>query len=174
MEPVLEKQLTIVIKRLRKPDGGYYPVVLHLRNHNDQQTDVHADAIEVMEKVDMPKDYPIHCHYWTGCRTDYDNWTTHFPNTLFGFNAGSFSRGLSPDPLELLRMIPLGQVNWQAGTPGQFQPLDDGSTHTAVLYSRRLRRYLGLQGLLQCWNSQRIGSSHRAVEEQVSNRIPTA
>ncbi|KAH7675970.1 hypothetical protein AAVH_42123, partial [Aphelenchoides avenae] len=43
--PVLEKQLNIVVTRLRKVDGGYYPVVLHLRNRDDQQTDVHAGAI---------------------------------------------------------------------------------------------------------------------------------
>ncbi|KAH7723308.1 Integrase core domain containing protein [Aphelenchoides avenae] len=115
--PVLEKQLKIVVKRLRKTDGGYYPVVLHLRNSGDQQTDVHADAIEIMKRVDMPKEYPIHCHYWAGGRSDYDNWTAHFPNTLFEFNAGSFSRGLSPDQLELLRTIPLDQVTFESDAP---------------------------------------------------------
>ncbi|KAH7723906.1 Pao retrotransposon peptidase family protein [Aphelenchoides avenae] len=115
--PVLEKQLSIVVTRLRKVDGGYYPVVLHLRNRDDQQTDVHADAIGIMRRVGMPKDYPIHCHYWTGGRTHYDNWTSHFPNTLFGFNAGSFSRGLSPDQLDLLRTIPLDQVTFESDAP---------------------------------------------------------
>ncbi|KAH7716780.1 hypothetical protein AAVH_15800 [Aphelenchoides avenae] len=115
--PVLEKQLNIVVTRLRKVDGGYYPVVLHLRNRGDQQADVHADATGIMRRVGMPKDDPIQCHYWTGGRTQYDNWTSHFPNTLFGFNAGPFSRGLSPDQLDLLRTIPLDQVTFESDAP---------------------------------------------------------
>ncbi|KAH7705034.1 deoxyribonuclease TATDN2 [Aphelenchoides avenae] len=111
------RSIDIVVTRLRKVDGGYYPVVLHLRNHDTQQTDVHTDAIGIMRLVGMPKDYPILCHCWTGGRTHYDNWTSHLPNTLFGFNAGSFSRGLSPDQLDLLRTIPLDQVNFELDAP---------------------------------------------------------
>jgi hypothetical protein len=38
-------------------------------------------------------------------------------------------------------LIPLGQVGWLAGTPGKFQAL---SSDNEKLYSRRLRRYLGV------------------------------
>ncbi|KAH7710638.1 hypothetical protein AAVH_22073 [Aphelenchoides avenae] len=99
--PVLEKQLNIVVKRLRKTDGGYYPVVLHLRNTDDQQTDAHADAIEIMKRVDMPKEYPIHCHYWTGGRSDYDNWTAHNRGRLLNYSACQhIFVGLSMTPQE--------------------------------------------------------------------------
>lgn len=41
-------------------------------------------------------------------------------------------------------LIPLGEVGWQAGTPGQFVTLVDPSDPTKVIHSRRLRRYLGV------------------------------
>jgi hypothetical protein len=43
-------------------------------------------------------------------------------------------------------LIPLGQVGWQAGTPGQFLTLTDPNDPTKVIFSRRLRRYVGLVG----------------------------
>ena len=41
-------------------------------------------------------------------------------------------------------LIPLGDVGWQAGTPGQFTTLVDPADSTKVIYSRRLRRYIGV------------------------------
>jgi hypothetical protein len=41
-------------------------------------------------------------------------------------------------------LIPLGEVGWQAGTPGQFVTLVDASDPSKVIHSRRLRRYTGV------------------------------
>jgi len=43
-------------------------------------------------------------------------------------------------------LIPLGEVGWQAGTPGQFVSLTDSGDPTGakVIHSRRVRRYAGL------------------------------
>ena len=40
--------------------------------------------------------------------------------------------------------IPLGEVGWQAGTPGKFVTLVDPSNSSTVIHSRRLRRYVGV------------------------------
>jgi hypothetical protein len=40
--------------------------------------------------------------------------------------------------------IPLGEVGWQNGTPGQFVTLVDPTDPTKVIHSRRLRRYTGV------------------------------
>ncbi|HEX4453350.1 MAG TPA: hypothetical protein VH143_20905 [Kofleriaceae bacterium] len=41
-------------------------------------------------------------------------------------------------------LIPLGEVGWQAGTPGQFVTLVDTTDPAKVIHSRRLRRYTGV------------------------------
>jgi hypothetical protein len=49
-----------------------------------------------------------------------------------------------PDDTKSHWLIPLGQVGWQSGTPGNFVTLVDDSDPGKVILSRRLRRYAGL------------------------------
>lgn len=41
-------------------------------------------------------------------------------------------------------LIPLGWVNWQNGTPGNFVTMGDATDPAKLIYSRRLRRYAGV------------------------------
>jgi hypothetical protein len=41
-------------------------------------------------------------------------------------------------------LIPLGEVGWQAGTPGKFVTLVDPANPSKVIHSRRLRHYIGV------------------------------
>jgi hypothetical protein len=41
-------------------------------------------------------------------------------------------------------LIPLGEVGWKAGTPGELQTLVDEDNPSMVIHSRRLRRYVGV------------------------------
>ena len=114
--PVFKAQLKLA-KQLLRPDGGYYSLVLHLRDKESMNTDVQSDAIKLMTEAGIPADYPIHFHFWSGSRAQYDTWVSYFPKTLFGYNSSFFTRPLTEGQLELLQTIPLDSVTFESDAP---------------------------------------------------------
>eukprot|EP00088_Acartia_fossae_P031707 TRINITY_DN32528_c0_g1_i2.p1 TRINITY_DN32528_c0_g1~~TRINITY_DN32528_c0_g1_i2.p1 ORF type:complete len:344 (+),score=48.11 TRINITY_DN32528_c0_g1_i2:5-1036(+) len=54
------------------------PLVLHIR-------DAQAEAIEVLNELKVPSDYPVHRHCFTENWTSCSTWLKRFPNSAIGF-----------------------------------------------------------------------------------------
>ncbi|KAH7718166.1 Pao retrotransposon peptidase family protein [Aphelenchoides avenae] len=142
--PVFEGQLTLA-KQLGRPDGRRYPLVFHLRDYTSMNTDVQRDALEAMAKVQLPKDYPIHFHFWSGDLGQYERWIEQYPQTLFGINSGHLKQRLTPEQLEFLQTVPLNKVAFESDAPhhGSVGTTQSMGTPAGLVWAIRKFKELG-------------------------------
>ena len=79
------------------------PICLHIRNADD-------DGMKIMLEEQVPYDYPIHLHCFTGCWADCQSWITRYSKLKVGF---TIVRGNEA----VLTKIPLDRILLETDSP---------------------------------------------------------
>ena len=66
------------------------PVVIHLRSSEQEQEQVTATAIDIIQTTLSPQ-HPICIHSFVGSVADMENWLLNFDNVYFGISPASMS-----------------------------------------------------------------------------------